>query len=73
MGQVPPQSTSLSVPLRAPSEHVGKAQSLLTQMPLEQSVALTQGVPDVHPSGQLPPQSMPVSAPFRTPSEHVGA
>ena len=74
LGQVPPQSTSVSVPFGVESVQVGSlqvlvglpVQTLLRQSPAtEQSLSLAQ-------SGQLPPQLTSVSLPFFTPSEQLG-
>ncbi len=56
----PPQSFSVSSPLRTPSEQVGCEQEPLSQTLLSQSVFCTQPAPGVH-GAQLPPQSTLVS------------
>jgi hypothetical protein len=68
----PPQSVSVSVPLRRPSLHWGDAHTRAGEQYEE-----TQSAPVMHPppSGQspheAPPQSTPVSVPFFTPSVQV--
>jgi hypothetical protein len=61
--QLPPQSTSLSVPLCKPSSQLAAAHTLLLQMPLTQSLALRQTKP-LAQLAQLPPQSTSLSEPF---------
>jgi hypothetical protein len=73
-GQVrlaPPQSMSVSSPLRTTSEHVGIWQRDPAHTPLVQSVALPQAWPARHVAPQTPPQSMSDSVRLSTPSEHV--
>jgi hypothetical protein len=69
---VPPQSMSLSLPLRAPSVQPGVTQTLPVQTPLWQSVAPAQAPPDGHFGHAVPPQSTSVSPPFFTASEQLG-
>ena len=62
--QVPPQSTSLSEPFWAPSEHVAAEQvPLAPQRNDAQSPSQRQSAPVPHPS-QDPPQSVSLSVPF---------
>src|SRR5262245_9674931 len=68
-GQLPPQSTSVSVPFVTPSSHVGTWQSSSMQTPLLQSWAVTHAFVSAH-GAQLPPQSTSVSSSFCTPSLH---
>ena len=68
---VPPQSMSLSVPLRTPSLHEGAVQVPAVQTPDLQPIALVQASPSPH-GPQLPPQSTSTSVPFFAPSLHVG-
>jgi hypothetical protein len=68
----PPQSTSVSLPLRTWSEHDAARQMDPTQDKLVQSVAVAQAAPVEH-GAQAPPQSMSDSAPFIFPSEQEGA
>jgi hypothetical protein len=73
-GQSEPQSVSVSVWFKTPSEHVAVRHVLPMQTPLLQST------PEPHTRfvsqrGQVrltPPQSMSDSSPFLTTSEHVG-
>lgn len=69
----PPQSTSVSLPFRIPSEQVGAEhlEAAAGQIPLAQSAARAQVLPVPH-GGQLPPQSRSVSAPFLTRSSQLG-
>jgi hypothetical protein len=68
--QVPPQSTSVSVPFLTPSEQVG-AWHVPEHTRLVQSLATLQGCPVGHRAGHVvPPQSMPVSSWFAIPSLH---
>jgi hypothetical protein len=69
----PPQSTSVSVPLRTPSAQVGVWQTFPEQTPPAQSDATAQPAPSVHVGHIPPPQSTSVSGPFSTPSLHAGA
>jgi hypothetical protein len=68
----PPQSTSVSAPLRTPSVHAGAWQTFPVQTPLVQSAPVVQPWPGVQ-SAHVPPQSTSVSVPLRTPSLHAGA
>jgi hypothetical protein len=70
--QVPPQSTSLSLPFFTPSEHVGAAHRLFRQRPLTQSESPTHALPTGQRGHALPPQSTPDSFPFFTVSVQVG-
>jgi hypothetical protein len=69
--QLPPQSTSVSLPFFTTSVQSGALQVLVapSQMPLAQSVATAQVARAVH-FAQLPPQSTSVSLPFLTASAH---
>src|SRR4051794_35894813 len=73
-GQLPPQSTSVSLPFFAPSLHCE-----LTQVPSEpqtpetQSLALPQSLPLPHLLHSVPPQSLSLSLPLRSPSLQLGA
>ncbi len=75
----PPQSTSVSLPLRMLSPQDGAVQVKLgPQFKLTQSPAIAQVCPSAHRRGvaavaQVPPQSMEVSVPFLTVSKQVGA
>jgi hypothetical protein len=60
----PPQSTSVSVPFRAPSLQVGAWQTLPEQTEVTQSVPARQCLVTAHRPHAPPPQSMSVSAPF---------
>jgi hypothetical protein len=72
--QVPPQSTSVSVPLRTPSVHDGPTQTFPVQLaPATQSLVAWHPTPMAQGGHVPPPQSVPVSAPFATPSEQLGA
>ncbi len=66
----PPQSTSVSPPLRTPSAQVGAWQRPPVQTPLSQSVPPPQPSPAGQPAQAGPPQSTPVSVPSRTPLVH---
>jgi hypothetical protein len=73
--QVPPQSTSVSLPFLSASPHDGAAHTFVPagQTRLLQSPATAQTLPSAH-SGQLaPPQSMSVSVPFLMPSVQLAA
>jgi hypothetical protein len=72
-GQLPPQSTSVSVPFLTLSEQLGAWQMLLTHTPLRQSLADAQDLPAAHLPQLAPPQSTSVSVPFLMRSVHVGA
>jgi hypothetical protein len=61
--QLPPQSTSLSLPLRWPSSQLAATHSAFTQISLLQSEVLAQRLP-FEQAGHVPPQSMSVSEPF---------
>jgi hypothetical protein len=68
----PPQSVSVSVPLRTPSLHSGDAQTRAgEQYEDTQSAEVMQAPPRGQSPQAAPPQSTPVSVPFFTPSEHV--
>jgi hypothetical protein len=73
VGQDPPQSTSVSVPLRTPSVQLGAWQVDPMQEPESQSLPEAQCSPWVQRLGQLPPQSTSLSEPFAAPSEQDGA
>src|SRR5262245_19676788 len=68
----PPQSISVSPPLRTPSLQVASAQDPCTQLREAQSVPATQPWPVSQLGQPLPPQSTPVSVPFFMPSVQVG-
>jgi hypothetical protein len=70
--QAPPQSMSVSLPLRTWSEHDAVRQKEPTQDEDAQSVATVQAAPVEH-GAQVPPQSMSDSVPFTFPSEQEGA
>jgi hypothetical protein len=63
--QLPPQSTSLSVPFFTVSPQVGTAHLFAVHTPLVQSAATRQALVSAHLL-QLPPQSTSVSVPFFT-------
>src|SRR5262245_24149448 len=67
---LPPQSTSLSVPLRVESVHVGARHVPLVQTPEPQSAFAVHFLPSAQ-GPQEPPQSTSVSVPFFTPSLHA--
>jgi hypothetical protein len=70
--QVPPQSTSVSVPFFTVSAQVAAWHRLAVHTPLPQSAASAQAL--VAAQGpQVPPQSASVSVPFLTVSAHVAA
>src|SRR5260370_154262 len=72
LAQLPPQSTSLSVPLATPSTHDGSWQMSPVHTRLKQSDPMAH--PWLSPQGvHVPPQSLSVSLPFCTLSTHVGA
>jgi hypothetical protein len=72
-GQLPPQSTSVSLPFCTPSPQLGVAQTPPLHTPLAQSVPNVQ-LPAVPQRWQLvaPPQSTSLSPPFFTTSEQLG-
>ena len=70
-GQLPPQSTSVSSPLRALSVQLGAWQLPPLQTALEQSLEAVQDRPTAQ-GPQLPPQSTSVSSPFCTASVQTG-
>lgn len=73
---VPPQSTSVSVPLVTPSVQIGTWHVLTTapeHTPLLQSVGWSHFLPSAHALQFAPPQSTSVSFPFWTRSVHTGA
>jgi len=76
--QLPPQSTSLSLPFfRASLQLAGVQVPFAPQMPFTQSAATAQAFPSPHfllvgAAAQLPPQSTAVSVPFFTLSLQVG-
>src|SRR6188768_1794787 len=70
----PPQSRSLSSPLRISSLQCGSAQcSVVSQLRLEQSSDVRQPSPDAQGAHSVPPQSTAVSSSFRAPSVHWGS
>jgi hypothetical protein len=77
--QVPPQSTSLSLPFLTVSLQLAGVQvPFAPHRPFTQSPATVQPLPSPHflfvgDAAQEPPQSVPVSVPFFTPSLQVGA
>ena len=77
--QVPPQSTSVSVPLATASVHAAGVQvPVAPHTPLAQSPPPPHFLPSAHlrlvgAAAQVPPQSMSVSVPFETVSVHDGA
>src|SRR5690606_40831470 len=68
----PPQSTSVSLPLRTPSSQVGAWQTPSEHTPVAQSEPAAQTPPTAQPP-QGPPQSTSVSPPFTRPSVQEGA
>src|SRR4051812_48523045 len=62
-GQLPPQFTSVSSPLRARSVHEAAWQIALVQIALAQSLPRWQLLPASHARQARPPQSMSVSSP----------
>lgn len=70
--QLPPQSTSVSVPFLTPSEQVEALHMDPTQFAVWQSAATEQLLPVAHLPHVLPPQSVSVSVPFFVWSEQVG-
>jgi hypothetical protein len=68
----PPQSASVSAPLRTPSVQLGARQMPPAHTPLVQSALPTHCEPAAH-GLQPPPQSTSVSAPFFTESEQLDA
>jgi hypothetical protein len=70
--QVPPQSTSVSVPFSVPSVQVGAWQIFDLHTSLAQSAFITHPAPAAHAGHEPPPQSTPVSAPFLILSVHPG-
>jgi len=73
MVQVPPQSTSPSLPFLTVSLQVGAEHLPAAQIPLRQSAAPPQDPLVMHFVAHEPPQSLSVSVPFFTPSLHEGA
>jgi hypothetical protein len=76
-GQLPPQSTSVSVPFLVVSAHEAAAHTPLTQTPLVQSPGTVQARPSAHlrlvgVTAHEPPQSTAVSLPFLTVSVQDG-
>jgi hypothetical protein len=65
LGQLPPQSTSLSLPFFTPSVQLGAAQVPMEHEPSAHCMPLVQRRPSAH-GGQLPPQSTSPSLPLRT-------
>jgi hypothetical protein len=72
LGHAPPQSTSVSVPLRTPSPQVAATHLLALQTPLAQSEGALQPRPSGQGAQALPPQSTSVSVPPFSPSLHPG-
>jgi len=70
--QLPPQSTSVSLPFFRPSKQVGVAHVPAGHAPVVHSIDSSQCLPKPQ-GGQLPPQSTSVSIPFWTRSAHVGS
>jgi hypothetical protein len=68
LGQLPPQSTSVSLPFLAASVHVAVAQRPPVQAPLMQSVYVVHRNPFAQSGHVPPPQSTSVSKPFFTSS-----
>jgi hypothetical protein len=68
LAQLPPQSTSVSVPFLAASVHVAVAQRPPVHAPLRQSVYVLQSIPFAQSAHVPPPQSTSVSKPFFTTS-----
>lgn len=73
VGQLFPQSTSVSSPFRTSSEHVGASQTPSLQTPLWQSAPPAQARLSAQAGHSPPPQSTSVSSAFRAPSAHVDA
>jgi hypothetical protein len=71
-GQLPPQSTPVSVPLRTLSVQLGAAQVPFVQTLLEQSTATKHRLAVPQRRQVPPPQSISVSLPFLTLSVQVG-
>ena len=72
LGQGPPQSTSVSGPLKKPSVQVGWQMPSVQSSP-RQSPSTKHGRRGRHWYGQWMPQSVKASLPFHTPSLHDGA
>jgi len=72
-GQVPPQSTSVSVPLLTPSLQPEPAHVPELQIPLSQSGPMAQSWPGVHVEQSGPPQSTSVSVPSTMPFLQTGS
>jgi hypothetical protein len=68
LGQVPPQSLSVSLPFFTVSLQAGAAQTPALHTPLSQSVPTVHLPPGAHGLQVAPPQSRSVSLPFFTPS-----
>jgi hypothetical protein len=73
VAQVPPQSTSVSVPFFAASVQVAAKHLFAVHTELTQSAATAQDFVSAHLLAHVPPQSMSVSVPFLTASAHVGS
>jgi hypothetical protein len=71
VGQLPPQSTPVSLPFCTASVQLGAAQKALMQTPLWQSASFVHVESAGHALQSGPPQSMSVSTPFFTISVHV--
>jgi hypothetical protein len=72
VGQLPPQSTSVSSPFCTWSEQPGSTQVPFVQTPWSQSPWLRQDCPAWQSGQTLPPQSTSLSSPFRTRSRQLG-
>jgi hypothetical protein len=70
--QEPPQSTSVSFPLRIPSVQLGARQVPLRQLPLAQSLFTVHVRFTAHGEQDPPPQSTSDSEPFFRASSHRG-
>jgi hypothetical protein len=70
--QAPPQSTSVSLPLRTVSLHAGAEQIASLHTPEPQSPPKPHPAPSGQP-GHEPPQSVSVSLPLMIPSVQLGA
>jgi hypothetical protein len=71
--QLPPQSTSLSLPSFTPSVQLAALQTLAEQSALAQSLIAAHALPTAHFGQDGPPQSTSVSPAFFTPSVQVAA
>ena len=73
VGQLPPQSTADSSPLRTASSHAPPVQTPSEQRCDVQSTSRLQGLPAAQAIGHPPPQSTAVSRPFLDPSVQLGS